>query len=68
MRMLYRLTKVLIKERSRNSAAILDKRDNLVSEKMEILSRCTEYFKEVLNREKPTYPITTEDEYMFKPT
>ena len=40
----------------------MDKNGNLISGKTEILSRRTEHFKEVLNREEPHNPITEDDE------
>ena len=56
MKKLYGLTKTLCNERPRQSAAVLDKNGNLISGKTEILSRWTEHFKEVLNREDHTIP------------
>ena len=58
MRTLYGLTKVLCNERSKSSTTILDKSGNLVSGKKEMQARWTEHFREVLNREEPTDPIT----------
>ena len=66
MRTLYGLTKVLCNERSKNSTTILDKSGNLVSGKKEMQARWTEHFREVLNREEPTDPITIEDESEFE--
>ena len=58
MRKLFGLTKVLCNERPNSSTAILDKSGNLVSGKKEMQARWTEHFREVLNREEPTDPIT----------
>ena len=66
MRTLYRLTKVLCNERPQSSSAILDKSGNLVKGKKEMQARWTEHFREVLNREEPTDPITMEDECVFE--
>ena len=66
MRTLYRLTKVPCNERPKSSTAILDKSGNLVSGKKEIQARWTEHFREVLNREELTDPITMEDECVFQ--
>ena len=66
MRTLYGLTKVLFNERSRSSTAFLDKSGNLVSGKKETQSRWKEDFREVLNREEPTDPITMEDRCEFE--
>ena len=66
MRTLYGLTKVLCNERSKSSTTILDKRGNLVSGKKEMQARWTEHFREELNREEPTDPITIEDESEFE--
>ena len=65
MSTLYGLTKVLCKERSRSSAAILDKSRNPLNGKAEIQERWTEHFREVLNRKEPEDPITAEDECEF---
>ena len=62
MKTLYGLTKILCNERPRQSTAVLDKNGNLINGRDAIKSRWTEHFKEVLNREEPTNPITREDE------
>ena len=67
MRTLYGLTKVLCNERSKSSTAILDKSGNLVSRKKEMQARWTEHFREVLNREEPTDPLTMKNECEFEP-
>ncbi|XP_060080646.1 uncharacterized protein LOC132560005 [Ylistrum balloti] len=62
METLYSLTKTLCNERPRSSTALLDKNGNLISSKAEVLSRWTEHFQEILNREEPQDPITENDE------
>jgi len=57
---------VVCNERPKSSTAILDKRGNLVSGKEEMQARWTEHFREVLNREEPTDPITMGDECVFQ--
>ena len=57
---------MLCNERPKSSSAILDKTGNLVRGKKEMQARWTEHFREVLNREEPTDPITMEDECMFE--
>jgi len=57
---------VLCNERPKSSTAILDKRGNLVSGKKEMQARWTKHFREALNREEPTDPITMEDECVFQ--
>ena len=49
---LYGLTKTLCNEIPRQSTAVLDKNENLVSGKDEVRSRWTEHFKGVLNRKR----------------
>ena len=45
---------------------MLDKNRNLLSGKDEVQSRWTEHFKEVLNREEPENPITSEEDCGFE--
>ena len=59
-------TKVMCNESPKSSTAILDNSGNLVSEKKEMQARWTEHFREELNREEPTDPITMEDECVFQ--
>ena len=65
MKTLYALTKKLCNERPRNNAKVLDKEGRLLSKKEEVQKRWTEHFKEVLNREQPPNPITTEEKSEF---
>ena len=57
---------MLCNERPKSSTAILDKSGNLVSGKKEMQARWIEHFREVLNREEPTDPITMGDECVFQ--
>ena len=64
MRTLYGLTKTICNERPRQSTAVLDNDGNLVSGKNNVQARWTEHFKEVLNREDPSNPITDDEGYI----
>ena len=66
MKNLYGLTKTLCKERPKQSTVVLDKNGNLLSGKDEVQSRSTEHFKELIKREEPENPITSEEDCAFE--
>jgi len=57
MKTLYTLTKVLSKERPRQSAAVTDKTGKILNDKESKIRRWLEHFSEVLNRENPSNPV-----------
>ena len=61
MKTLYSLTKTLCNERPKQSTAVMDKEGNTLSKKKDIQERWTEHFKEILNRDTPSNPITIAD-------
>lgn len=63
MKTLYELKKKICnQERPRQSTAVIDKNGIIVNGKDEVQARWTEHFKEIINREEPTNPITDEEE------
>ena len=58
MKTLYTLIKVLSNERPRQSAAVMDKTRKTLNDKESRLRQWLEHFSDVLNREKPSNPVS----------